>query len=297
MTLGFGRSSRWLAAAVLVMPLAVHADDHKVDKDKDKDHKVEKQEVHRFAFAGHPGGGYLGVSLDEVSADDLRQLKLEDQGGARVVKVTPDSPAEKAGFREGDVVVRFHGEPVISARQMQRLVQEVPPGRSVKVDVRRDGQPVTVQVTVGEPHHGEMMLGEDFPEHFDPHARTFQFRVPAPEDFGKHADLFFMASPRHLGVHYQEISGQLARYFHLDRDNGLLVTEVEAGSPAEKAGLKAGDVIVSFGGQAVDDGDDLRRSLARSEGGEVTVKVWRDGKPVDVKVNLESRKPSHDSTT
>jgi serine protease Do len=108
-------------------------------------------------------------------------------------------------------------------------------------------------------------------------------------DGGHHNFLFrdLGRGPRKLGIQYQEIDGQLAQYFKLAGERGVLVTSVDADGPAGKAGLKAGDVILKFDGKPVGTGDDLRDEVRRAEGGkEVTVTVQRDGRTVDVKVQL-----------
>jgi S1-C subfamily serine protease len=93
--------------------------------------------------------------------------------------------------------------------------------------------------------------------------------------------------PRKLGLGYQDIGEQLARYFQLKDDHGVLVTHVEDDGPAGRAGVKAGDVILSFDGRKVRDGDDLRQAVRRAEPGqEVTLSLWRNGGGLDAKVKL-----------
>jgi serine protease Do len=93
--------------------------------------------------------------------------------------------------------------------------------------------------------------------------------------------------PRKLGVEYVEVGEQLASYFKLAGKTGVLVSSVDADGPAGKAGMKAGDVILKLGPEAIGDGDDLRDAVAAAEGGtEVTVTVQRDGRTLDLKVTL-----------
>jgi S1-C subfamily serine protease len=90
-------------------------------------------------------------------------------------------------------------------------------------------------------------------------------------------------------MEYMEISSQLAKYFRLSEDRGVLVESVDEDGPAGKAGMKAGDVILKLGGAAIRDGQDLRRELGRKEPGqEVVITVQRDGKPLDLKIKLGS---------
>src|SRR5262249_49688055 len=102
-----------------------------------------------------------------------------------------------------------------------------------------------------------------------------------------HSFNFGMGGPRKLGIEYQELTGQLAHYFKVDK--GVLVTSVDEDGPAAKSGMKAGDVIVKFEGQAIDGAEDLRDEGRKAEAGkDVTVTVQRDGRPVGLKVTLGS---------
>jgi membrane-associated protease RseP (regulator of RpoE activity) len=93
--------------------------------------------------------------------------------------------------------------------------------------------------------------------------------------------------PHKLGIRYMEISGQLAAYFKVAGDHGVLVTSVDEGGPAAKAGLKAGDVILAVGGTEIRDGDDLRSKIGDAEGDTpVAIKVQRDGRPLDLEATL-----------
>jgi serine protease Do len=243
--------------------------------------------VSELAHAGR-ASGHLGIALQEIPADELGKQELDAQGGARVVRVEPGSPAGKAGIQDGDVIVRFNGEPAVSARKLARMVHEIPPGRRVKVDLRRGAEMKSLEITVGEGAAATECLGDHVREALAHLPSMPRIKEVVRREFPRRSDfeLFLGRGPRRLGIEYQEISGQLARYFHLDSERGLLVTEVEAGSAAERAGLKAGDVLLAFGGQAVDDGMELRREIQRVENGEVAVKVLRDGKPLELKVVL-----------
>lgn len=104
-------------------------------------------------------------------------------------------------------------------------------------------------------------------------------------------DFLLDRGPRKLGIRYQEISGQLAKFFRLAADEGVLVADVDESGPAGKAGLRAGDVILKFGATVVKDGDALRRAVAEAEpGSEVALSIWRDGKPLELKVTLAGEK-------
>jgi len=247
---------------------------------------------------------HLGVVLEDVGPDDVSRLKLEAERGALVTGLRPESPAARAGLQEGDVIVRFQGEAVHSVAQLARLVGETPPGRRVTIEVRRDGAGTTLSATLDE-RHGALARG--IPD-FELPEPPLTPDAPALADFdwealaGKARALarsLVETGPPRLGLTFQEVSGQLARYFKLPGEEGLLVTSVEEGGPAQKAGIRAGDAILRVGGRDVRDADALREQVARAESGQdLGVTVQRDGKTLDlaVKVRGESRRRSPPST-
>jgi len=286
--------------AVLLAGLALGPGDVRAGE-KDEPKKEEPRKVEKRVVVRHAGGGRLGVSLADTEGD-VR--------GAKVRSVEKDSPAEKAGLKEGDVVVRFDGETVRSASQLARLVRETPAGRSVPIDVSRAGATQKLTATLAEGGRGVSVFsgdGGDFA--FD--MPDFDVRVPEPPNppeaphvqvmphawgwnngdgefrFGDRNLRFFAGGPRKLGIEYMEVGEQLAGYFKLAGKSGVLVSSVDADGPAAKAGMKAGDVILKVEGSAIEDGGDLREAVDKAEGGkEVTVTVQRDGRPLDLKVTL-----------
>jgi serine protease Do len=292
------------AAALATVHGGVRADD-----EVDAPRRVEVVRV-----AG--GGARLGVVLEDVRAEDVARLKLAEERGALVKEVVKGSAAEKAGLKDGDVILSYQGERVGSAAQLRRLVRETPPGRHVTIEASRGGasQRLTASLEGNDDHD---LRGDDSFRFHMPD--SFQFNVPVPPvppmppippmdqmfgdgDRGRRflfRDRMVEARPGRLGLSYQELSGQLARYFKVE-DGALLVTEVESDGPAARAGLRAGDVIVKFNGKAVTDGSDLRRTLGEvASGTDVTVTVQRDGRPLDVKVTPrgERRVRAHGPTT
>lgn len=280
-----------VAAVLSMVNAGVRADD--------EDGTSRKVEIVRFAG----GGARLGVMLEDVGPDDVTRLKLSEERGAVVKEVVKGSAAEKAGLKEGDVILSYQGERVFSAAQLRRLVRETPAGRKVAIEASRGGAPQRLTASL-EKGDREMAMGDgDF--HFDMPDMHFDVPVPPvppvppmpPMDhlfgdgekgqrfFFRDRDRLLEARPGRLGLTYQELSGQLARYFKVD-DGALLVTEVETDGPAAHAGLRAGDVIVKFNGKAITDGSDLRRTLGEAPSGtDVTVTVQRDGRPLDLKVS------------
>jgi len=220
-----------------------------------------------FVLDGH--GSELGVRIND------------EKDGVKVEEVQPDGPAEKAGMKTGDVIVAFDGEKVRSGRQLVRLVQETPPGKTVTARVRRDGSERDLQVTPDEgrgPRAFNWRMGDltdrlqnDF--NLD-RARPFNFEFNMPE----------VMSGRRLGVNVEEMTDQLAKYF--GAKDGLLVTSVTDGSAASKAGLRAGDVITSIDGHRVTSRDDLVRDIRDASSDDVTIGIVRDRKESSVKANV-----------
>jgi serine protease Do len=207
--------------------------------------------------------------------------------GVVVEEVRPDSPAEKAGVKRSDVIVTFDGERVRSVRQFTRLVQETPPGRTVKATVVRDGQQRDVEIT---PREGRGALNGSFVYRDRlPDVRAFGDRLPyldmlprgMPFDF----DLPGLMSAPRLGVDVDPLSDQLAEYFGAKQ--GVLVRSVTEGSAASRAGLKAGDVITSIDGEPVRSREDLVRALRVAKSEELTIGIVRDRRESNLKAKLE----------
>lgn len=298
-----GRIALTGAAAALVASLSLGPGDARAFAGGDDDQKVQKRVVVR-----HAGGGRLGVTIGDTTGDAR---------GAAVRSVAEESAAAKAGIKEGDVIVRFDGEPVRSASQLSRLVAETPPGRAVAIEVARGGATEKLTATLAEAGRGMRVFRGEGPEAvreltFDmpdwemsvPHPPAAPHPPIAPRapmawsfkgDDGDFAFKMLSGGPRKLGIEYMELGEQLAAYFKLSGKSGVLVTSVDADGPAAKAGLKAGDAIVKLGSETITDGDDLRDALSEAAGGsEVGITVQRDGRPVELKVTLakpeESRK-------
>jgi serine protease Do len=238
------------------------------------------------------GGSRLGVSVREVDSADIEREKLPGAWGAVVEEVRSGSPADKAGLKAGDVIVEYDGERVRSARQFARLVQETPDGRRVKAVVMRAGKRIEVELV---PEAGEWpafaarldreldRLRRDLELRIRPEIEWFRWRwEPLPPQ---------PVRPRRLGVVVQDLSSQLAEYFGVTR--GVLVASVTPGSAAERAGVKAGDVITAVDGVTVASAAALEREVARLvPGREFSLTIVRDRKSLTLKATLEGASPS-----
>ncbi len=227
-----------------------------------------------FKFFLGDGGAWLGVRLRDVNAEKARELKLPGEYGARVVEVEEGSPAAKAGLAKDDVILDFGDQRVWSVASLQRLLQESPPDRTVTLKVSRSGQVRTPSVKLGRGGKEGLRLEG----------------APAPEIHFPDFDMFSI-HPRgaRLGISGDSLTRQLAEYFGVKQGKGVLVSEVVVGSSAEKAGLKAGDVIIRVNGTEVGSPADLRRALPRDreEKQKVTLTVVRDRREQTVTVELE----------
>jgi membrane-associated protease RseP (regulator of RpoE activity) len=226
-------------------------------------------------YVGHEGSR-LGVVLSDVTPDSVKELKLPAEAGAIVREVQEGSPAAKAGLEKNDVILQFAGERVRSVAQLTRLVRETPPGRSVNLEISRGGQTRTLSAKL-----------EASKDQF-----YFNTHVPAPHvEFPrfKNFNFVFRTGPS-LGISGDELTTQLANYFGVKQGKGVLVREVVVGSAAEKAGLKAGDVIVQVEGKPVSSVGELRHALeagTRDEKRKLSLTIVRDRREQTVTVELE----------
>lgn len=217
-------------------------------------------------------GSYLGVGIQEIDSDRAKALKLREEAGVEVTRVEKDSPAEKAGLMAGDVVIQYNGQHVEGIEQFSRMVRETPAGRDVKLDIWRNGGPqqVTVKIAArrlaGVPGDG---FSFTLPE------------VPVMPDIPRNLMTWRTAL---LGVEAESLDGQLAQYFGVKE--GVLVRSVVAGSAAEQAGIKAGDVITKVDDTSVRTPSDLSSRIRGSRGKTVDLVVMRDHKEMTVNVMI-----------
>jgi len=218
------------------------------------------------------GGAYLGVSTEDVSKENMARYGMRDVRGVGVTEVMKDSPAEKAGLRKDDVILRFDGESVTSVRKLTRLVSESSADQTVRLTISRGGAEQEVTATLSKRDFNGLLRGKINDEVW----KGVEKDWPKIE-LGKLGDgnFVFALGNRRIGVSTQTLSKQLAEYFGV-RDGGVLITSVTENSPAAKAGLKAGDVITAIDGEKVTSPGDLTRGLGKKETGDVSLTVMRD---------------------
>ena len=208
----------------------------------------------------------------------MERYNLREARGVAVSKVVEGSPAEKAGLKKGDVVLRFNGEEVTSVRKLNRMISEVAPDRVVRLTISRNGSEQEMSITVGK--------REDFNTLIAPggelSGRLLDELKRAPGAY-----TYSFGSGRRIGVSTSTLTKQLAGYFGVAGGKGLLITSVKENSPAEKAGLKAGDVIIDADGEKIEQVGDLSGAINRKSEGEITLTIVRDKSERAIRVTPE----------
>ena len=270
---------------------------------------------------------FLGVVLQDITSSMGKALQLDEDRGVMISEVVEDSAAEKAGLEDGDIILEFNGKEIATHKQLTRAIGKTSPGDKVELLILRAGKEKKLSAEMGEHeknysfswnhgkngktiviegdgedlHHKLMEFHEDLDledleELDDIHVeilKEFQDGEHSPHVMirrrggGKDGDWTFFDSDRgYMGVHLDDIDGQMAEYFEV-KDGGALVTEVAEDSPAEQAGLKAGDVIVKLDDQDIHSTSALHKAMADTEKDqEVQVQVVRKGDRKTLKVKL-----------
>lgn len=237
------------------------------------------------------GGSFLGVYAEDVNKENMGRYGMREARGVAITQVIKDSPAEKAGLRKDDVIVRFEDDSVTSVRKLNRLVSEVAPDQTVRLRVSRGGSEQDVAVTIGKRNQSINAMGDwhafdklkgldkieglerlkDFELNMPPGAKVWKWEGP-----GKDGMMFPFGNHRRIGISTTQLTKQLAEYFGIGDSQGVLVTSVMDDSPAAKAGLKAGDVITAIDGDKVEDAGDLAQGINKKKDGDVTLTVIRN---------------------
>jgi serine protease Do len=192
--------------------------------------------------------GWLGVSIQQITPELAKTFGLKQPNGALVSDVVDGSPADKAGLKQGDVIVEFNGKKIKSSSELPHIVGSTNVGKEVGMKVVRDGEEVALQVKVGE-------------------LKDEQLAALAPSS---------MKSK--LGIDIQQLTPELSRRFGIKDDKGVVVTGVEPESPGEAAGLQPGDLILEINRAKVATVSQARRALDKARPDEPTVVlVKREG--------------------
>src|SRR5271155_2877591 len=237
---------------------------------------------------------YLGVDIMDITSDRLGALKLKEEHGVEVTMVDQDAPAGKAGFKEHDVILTMNGTPIESKTQLQRMIHETPAGRVVAFGMSRDGQPITIKVQLADRRNEFAHMSKD-----GDWSKNFHVEIPPipptpnlPDFDVPNIGVVVVHSSMRSGLMVENLTPQLGEFFGAKNGNGVLVRSVEKGSRADKAGLRAGDVITRVGDQPVHDTSDFSHVLHSHSAGSVSVGVIRDKKEQTLTLTLPERKDS-----
>lgn len=195
--------------------------------------------------------GFLGVNIQDLTPQLAKQFKLDQASGALVAAVTPDSPAEKAGVKSGDVITDFNGKPVTDSRHLKLQVGFTVPGSAVPMTVLRDGKSTSLSVTVKE------LPGEKLAD-----------ATPAADK----------ANDALHGVGVADLDQAMRDQLKVPSQiNGAVVTQVEENSPAYDAGLRQGDVITEINHQAIQNAEQATAVCEKPTNKVSLVKIWSRG--------------------
>ena len=210
--------------------------------------------------------GWLGVGIQEMTPSMSKDYELGNRTGLLITSVVEKSPADDAGLREDDIILTFNGKSVELSEEFSRTVRKTERDTKVSLLIMREGKEKEVEVTIGKRRRRHSFAWSD--------DNNFQFFMG-------------MGRPK-LGVQVHELNGDLAEYFKVNKDDGVLITQVTEGSPAEAAGLKAGDVITMLDDEKISSHEDLIETLENYDYGDVaSVQFERKGKTQKVEVELE----------
>lgn len=240
-------------------------------------------------------GAYLGVDISDVTSDRLTALKLKDERGVEVTMVDQDAPAGKAGLKEHDVILNLNGSQVESVEQLRRMIHEIPPGRMVSLGISRDGQPMTLKAQLSDRKKtfGTAMPGKAFSFTMPamPHIPAIP-AMPAMPEMDVPVSVVVVHSSARSGLMVENLTPQLGDFFGAKDGQGVLVRSVEKGSRAEKAGFRAGDVIVKVNGESISDSGDFTHAMHGRKSSTVNVSIIREKKEQTLTLALPERNQS-----
>lgn len=260
--------------------------------------KVVEKAPTAFTFSFGGDGGYLGVQTVEVNKDNYTKFGLSSVRGVAIEKVVEGSPAANAGLRDSDVIIAVNGDEVASSRKLTRLITEIDPDHTAKITVLRNGSQQDVTATLGRrptPRFENGAFATTLPGRIEiPDIKEFpRIDVPgiaiAPGMEGR-SFAWGVGQGRSIGVAVYPMTKQLGERYGID--GGVMINNVREDSPAAKAGLRAGDVIVEADGKAVKNNLDLIRAINGKKEGDIQVTFVRDRDRKTVSVTPEVSKDS-----
>jgi len=195
---------------------------------------MAKEVASQLQNQGHVTRGWLGVNIQEVTPELAKSFGLKDNKGTLVSQVAPNSPAEKAGIEQGDIIIQFDGKEVSDSKELPRIVASTPVGKSVTVKIARGGKVTDRQVKLGEMEEKAEVA-----------------KTPSTH--------------KRLGIAVQNLTPEIAKGLGLKKETGVVVTQVEPGSPASDAGIQTGDVIREVNRKPVKDVEDFVQKIEKAK--------------------------------
>lgn len=223
------------------------------------------------AVAGPHDQGFLGVYSQTIDVDLKEAFDLEIDHGVIIKEVTPDSPAERAGIKQGDVILSYDGEKLLDSDDLFDLVRSDKPGDDVELVILRKGSQHNFTVELGDVDDFEK---ENINMYFSPHGH-FSPHVKQYSRSWRSDNMF--TSNSYIGVELSSLSEQLGDYFGVDDGEGALITSVMEDSPAMEGNLMAGDVIVKIDNIVIEGPSDVQQIIREAEKGDnLAMTVIRD---------------------
>jgi uncharacterized membrane protein (DUF106 family) len=235
--------------------------------------------------------GYLGVDFVDVDQEKAQALKLKEMRGAVITLIDHDAPAGRVGLRVNDVVIQLNGQNVEGAEQLKRMLKEIPPGHKVSIEISRDGNVQTMAVELVDHralgHEIWNKIGHGGDDDVSPSTLgmlTGTGDASVPSVF----KMPIFGNTLNVGAMVEPLTSQMAEY--LGVPNGLMVKQVARKSEAAAAGLKAFDVILRVGTDAISTSADWERSLHSNTGKQVQVTILRDRKQQTLTLQVDSKR-------
>jgi S1-C subfamily serine protease len=222
--------------------------------------------------------GWLGV---RISPNEDSQVEI--------IEVEKDSPAEIADLEEGDIVIEFAGEDIVDTEMLAKMIRKRKPGETVTIKIERDGKARDVKVKLGELSEEGVWsdFERKFPTLFAPSKEKLEV-WSAPELARPDVFRFGFEHRKFIGVGIQELNPELSEYFGIDKGTGILVSSVDKDGPADRAGLKVGDVIIAADGGRMERSQDLVNLIQDKEKGDkITIEYLRNKKKRTMEVEVE----------
>lgn len=258
----------------------------------------------RFAEQ-HGGQPYLGIDVRDLAEDELPQLHLRTTQGAEIIRVDHDGPAGKMGLRERDVIVQMNGVVIEDEGQIRRMLRVLVPGNPIVMIVSREGQTMTMSTHIAD--RGEVER-QAWAQHLvAPAAQAPSAAMPSGESLGfapessgpapssRYSKGFLgtlLMSPSYTGAMLEIMGPQLAEFFGVPSGGGLLVRSVADNSPAARAGLRAGDIVLRANDRGMGTLSDWAKQIRKAKGHAVSVIVLRGHEQTTLSLTPDGKRRS-----